>query len=108
MFFRDKLKELRESHNLLQRQVAAGVDMDTAIYCKIEKGNRQAREEQVRQLALFYGIPYEDLRRYWLADKVYNLVEEEDDANRILCMVEKKWKNMVNQKIKIKNRYGKD
>ena len=32
MFFQDKLKELRESHNLLQRQVAAGVDMDTAIY----------------------------------------------------------------------------
>ena len=79
MFFQDKLKELRESHNLLQRQVAAGVDMDTAIYCKIEK--------QVRQLSLFFGIPYEDLSCYWLADKVYNLVEEEEDANKILCMV---------------------
>lgn len=87
MFFQEKLKELRESYNLLQRQVAAGVDMDTAIYCKIEKGDRQAREEQVRQLALFYGIPYEDLRCYWLADKVYNLVDEEEDANKILCMV---------------------
>lgn len=87
MFFQDKLKELRESHNLLQRQVAAGIDMDTAIYCKIEKGDRQAREEQVRQLALFYGIPYEDLHRYWLTDKVYNLLEEEEDASKILCMV---------------------
>ena len=64
MLFQDKLKELRESHNLLQRQVAAGIDMDTAVYCKIEKGYRQAREVQVRQLALFYGIPYEELRRY--------------------------------------------
>ena len=61
MLFQDKLKELRESHNLLQRQVAAGINMDTAVYCKIEKGDRQAREEQVRQLALFYGIPYEDV-----------------------------------------------
>lgn len=61
--------------------------MDTAIYCKIEKGDRQAREEQVRQLALFYGIPYEDLHRYWLTDKVYNLLEEEEDASKILCMV---------------------
>ena len=34
MLFQDKLKELRESHNLLQRQVAAGIDMDTAVYCK--------------------------------------------------------------------------
>lgn len=87
MIFQNKLKELRESHNLLQRQVAAGIDMDTAVYCKIEKGDRQAREEQVRQLALFYGIAYEELRRYWLAGKVYHLIEEEDDANGILYMV---------------------
>lgn len=87
MLFQDKLKELRESHNLLQRQVAAGIDMDTAVYCKIENGYRQVREEQVRLLALFYGISYEELRRYWLAGKVYSLVEEEKDANRILCMV---------------------
>ena len=32
MLFQDKLKELRESHKLLQRQVAAGIDMDTAVY----------------------------------------------------------------------------
>lgn len=86
MLFQDKLKELRESHKLLQRQVAAGIDMDTAVYCKIEKGDRQARE-QVRQLALFYGISYEELRRYWIAGKVYNLVGEEEDANGILHMV---------------------
>lgn len=87
MLFQDKLKELRESHNLLQRQVAAGINMDTAVYCKIEKGDRQAWEEQVRQLALFYGIPYEELRRYWLAEKVYSIVGEENDANGILYMV---------------------
>ncbi|MDE6019719.1 MAG: helix-turn-helix domain-containing protein [Ruminococcus sp.] len=90
MFFQDKLKELRESHKLLQRQVAAGIDMDTAIYCKIEKGDRQAREEQVRQLALFYGISYEKLRCYWLAGKVYSLIEEEVDAKDILHIVAEK------------------
>lgn len=87
MLFQDKLKELRVSHNLLQRQVAAGIDIDTAIYCKIEKGDRQAREEQVRRLALFYGVPFEELRRYWLVGKVYNIVEKESDVNGILHMV---------------------
>lgn len=87
MLFQNKLKELRESHNLLQRQVAAGIDIDTALYCKIEKGDRQARAEQVQQLALFYGIPYEELRRYWLASKIYSLVEEEDNIKEILCIV---------------------
>ena len=31
MLFQDKLKELRESHNLLQRQVAAGINMDLSL-----------------------------------------------------------------------------
>lgn len=66
MLFQDKLKELRESHNLLQRLVAAGIDMDAAVYYKIENGCRQAREEQVHKFALFYGISYEELHRYWL------------------------------------------
>jgi len=101
MLFQDKLKELRESHKLLQRQVAAGIDMDTAVYCKIENGDRQAREEQVRQLALFYGTPYEELRRYWLAEKVYSLVEEEKDADRILYMVAEEMEEYGNHPTKI-------
>ncbi len=108
MLFIDKLKELRESHNLLQRQVAAGIDMDTAVYCKIENGDRQAREEQVRQLALFYGIPYEELRRYWIAGKVYNLVGKEEDANGILYMVAEEMEEYSKPNDKIKIRYGKD
>lgn len=102
MLFQDKLKELRESHNLLQRQVAAGIDIDTAVYCKIENGYRQAREEQVRQLALFYGIPYEELRLYWLAEKVYSLVEEEKDANGILYMVAEEMEEYGNNAVKVK------
>lgn len=108
MLFQDKLKELRESHNLLQRQVAAGIDMDTAVYYKIENGDRQAREEQVRQLALFYGIPYEELRRYWIAGKVYNLIGKEEDANGILYMVAEEMEEYSKPNDKIKIRYGKD
>ena len=106
MLFQDKLKELRESHKLLQRQVAAGIDIDTAVYCKIENGDRQAREEQVRLLASFYGVPYEELRRYWLAGKVYSLVEEEKDANGILYMVAEEMEEYGNHSIK--NEYDKD
>ena len=80
-------RQTERTAGIAQSVTTAGIDMDTAVYCKIENGYRQAREEQVRQLALFYGIPYEELRRYWLAGKVYNLVEEEKDANGILYMV---------------------
>lgn len=105
MLFQEKLKELRESRNLLQRQVAAGIDMDTALYCKIEKGDRQAREGHVQQIALFYGIPFKELRRYWIAGKVYYLVEEEEDANGILNMVAEEMVGYSSLKVKINNRY---
>lgn len=107
MLFQNKLKELRESHSLFQRQVAAGINMDTAVYCKIEKGDRQANEVQVRQLALFYGIPYKELRRYWLADKIYNLVGEEEDVNGILHIVAEEMVEYGKHNNDIKIKYGK-
>ncbi len=56
----------------------------------------------MRQLALFYGIPYEELRRYWLAEKVYSIVEEENDANGILYMVAEEIGEYGNHPTKIK------
>ena len=56
----------------------------------------------------FYGIPYEELRRYWLAGKVYSLVEEEEDANGILYMVAEEMEKYGNHPTKLKNKYGKN
>ena len=38
MLLSDKLKELRENAKQPQRRVAAALDIDTATYCKMEKG----------------------------------------------------------------------
>lgn len=87
MLFQDRLKELRKSHKLLQRQVTARIDINTAVYCKIENGDRQAWEEQVYQVyqSLFYGILYEELRRYWLAGKVTALLRKRKCKRNPLC-----------------------
>lgn len=87
MLFKDKLKSLREEHNLLQRQVASAIGIDNAVYCKIENGERIAREEHVRALAVFYGIDFEYLKRLWLAGKVYDLLSHDDEPTEILSMV---------------------
>ena len=39
MLLADKLKQLRKEAKQPQRRVAAALDIDTATYCKIEKGN---------------------------------------------------------------------
>ena len=40
----DRLKELRGQCDLLQRKVAAALDIDTTSYCKIENSNYPQKE----------------------------------------------------------------
>lgn len=87
MLLKDKLKSLREEHGLLQRQVAAAIGIDNAVYCKIENGERIAREEHVKALAVFYGIDFDYLKKLWLAGKVYDILSQDTQPDEILSIV---------------------
>ena len=76
MLFTEKIKNLRLHSQLPQRKLAAALDIDTATYCKIEKGERKARKEQVELLASVFEIDKKELLALWLADKVTDLVSE--------------------------------
>lgn len=95
--FGNKLKELREEQQIPQRQLASVLEIDTATYCKIEKGNRIAKREHISIIAEFYNIDPKQLLRLWSADKVYDIIAEEDDATQILNIVAE---NIVNYKQK--------
>lgn len=72
-----KLRELREKENLLLRQVAACLEMDTALLSKIERGVRHPNKEQVVALAKFYKIKSDDLLVTWLGEKLVSEVQHE-------------------------------
>lgn len=73
----ETLRQLRESKGLLLRQVAADLDMDTALLSKIERGDRSPKKEQLLRAAILFGIPSGDLLVTWLADKITQLLEDE-------------------------------
>jgi transcriptional regulator with XRE-family HTH domain len=85
--FAEKIRQLREEKQLLQRQISAALEMDNALYCKIEHGDRIARREQVIKLAELLDADQEELLKLWLADKVYDIVGEETGANDVLNIV---------------------
>ena len=99
MLFVDKIRQLREEKQLLQRQVSAFLEMDNALYCKIERGDRPVKREQVKLLAKLFNFDESELLKLWLADKVYEIVGQEKDANGILNVVQD---NIVEYK---KNKY---
>lgn len=79
MLLGDKIKELRDEHGVLQRQLAALLEIDTPMFSKIERGNRYAKRTQVIQLAEYFKIDKNELLTLWLADKILDVVENENE-----------------------------
>jgi transcriptional regulator with XRE-family HTH domain len=80
MQFGDKIRELRESQGLLQRQLAASLEIDTPMFSKIERGDRKAKREQVEHLAILLDTNLSELLRIWLADQIVEIVKDEPQA----------------------------
>lgn len=88
MLFGNKIKELRESRRLLQRQVAVSLGIDVPMYSRIERGERRAKREQVITLSQILEVETEDLLCLWLADRIVSVIHKESDlADKTLRMV---------------------
>jgi transcriptional regulator with XRE-family HTH domain len=85
--FGNKIRTLREEKQIPQRQLASVLEIDTATYCKIEKGDRRAKREQINVLAELLEVDTKELIRLWSADKVYDIIAEEEEATQILNVV---------------------
>ena len=98
MMFIGRIKQLREERQMPQRILAAALDIDTATYCKIEKGERRVRREQVLLIANLLKVDEKELLTFWLADQVAEVVEKDKEISETALRIAK-------QKIK-QIRYG--
>ena len=84
MHFGERIKELRESQGLLQRQLAAKLEIDTPMFSKIERGERKAKRDQVLKIAGLLNANQQELLALWLADQIKELVTDEEQALQAL------------------------
>jgi len=89
----EKLRELREAKGLVQRQVAADLQVDTAYISKMERSEKPVSRNHLVRLSVLYGVAESDLLAFWLADKVLQVVNGEDIAIQALEMALTKVKN---------------
>ncbi len=87
MLFADRIRQLREQKQMPQRQLAAALEIDTATYCKIERGERRAKREQVYTLADLLETDKDQLSNLWLAEQIYSVVKDEENAEKVLDIV---------------------
>ena len=75
--FGQRIRELRESKGLLLRQIAASLDIDTAMISKFERGERKPNREQVIRIAHLLKADKSELLTLWLADRVQYVINDE-------------------------------
>lgn len=84
--FGNRIKRLREHKSMLQRQVAAMLDIDTPMLSKIERGERNAKRDQVISLSKIYDVAEEELLSLWLSDQLLDILKDEKVALKALSV----------------------
>ena len=89
MLFTERIKRLREERQLLQRQLAAALEIDTPMYSKIERGDRRAKREQIPIIAEILQANEKELLSLWLADQVTEVVENDKEMSEMVLNIAK-------------------
>ena len=100
MLFGKKIRELRDEQGVLQRQLAALLEIDTPMFSKIERGDRRAKREHVIKLAKYLHQDEKEMLTLWLADKVLDAVGDDELSNDAITVaqeqIQKRWQQNGN------------
>lgn len=88
--FGDIIRNKREEKGMLLRQLAAMIDVDTAILSKVERGERKARREQVEKIAKALELNESELLIEYLSENIAYEILNEDSAKDVLKVAESK------------------
>lgn len=80
----EKIKALRESKGLIQKNVASELGVDTAYLSRMENSEKPVSKTHLKKLAELFDFPETELRTLWLADKLVDLSIDEPEAVKAL------------------------
>lgn len=87
MNFCDFIRQCRKNLGITQREMAEALKVDVPMYSRYERGQRPIKEEHISTIASKLNIDYYELRKIWIADKIFNVVSTENDVPQILNIV---------------------
>ena len=85
--FGERIRELRKKQNLLLRQLAFQLDVDTSIISKVERGDRQLKKEQIPLLAQILKADVEELQTLYLADQLNEIIKNEPLGKKAMDII---------------------
>ena len=91
--FGEKVRSLREAQNILLRQVAAHLEVDTAFLSKLERGEKKASREQACKLAEILSVPEQELLPLWLSDRLMEILNYDSYSEAAMKLTQRRIKN---------------
>ena len=80
----EQLRSLREHAELSLKAVASEIGIDTSLLAKIERNERQATKEQIKQVAKYFKLDEREMMKEYLSDQIaYRILEEEADLDTL-------------------------
>ena len=83
----DKLRQLRDERNLMQREVGTVIEVDGAFISKIENNEKPINRKHLVTLSKFFNVPEEELQILWLTDKIRFFIKEEPLGAKALQII---------------------
>ena len=74
--FGTTLKNIRLHQGKSLKEVAAILGIDPSLLSRIEREERKATEDQVRELAAILNTDLNELMKSWLSDKLYDVLDD--------------------------------
>ncbi len=93
------LKNKRVEQDLKMREVVAMTGIDQALISKFENGSRIPTDDQIISLAKCFEIPYNELKKYQLVEKVYEILANEPYGFEAFMAAEPRIAYLANKKI---------
>lgn len=90
--FGSRIRQLREEQNLLLRQVAPKLNIDTPLLSKIERGERGVKKELLSKFAKIFKTSKEELETLWMADQFLEVSKKSNFAFEAMQVAEEEIK----------------
>jgi len=87
-----KIRELRESNGMYQRQLAAILEIGDGFLSKVETDQKALKREHLKTISETFNCSFSELEALWIGSKVYYIIKDEKEGLNALKVAEEQIK----------------
>ncbi|MEX1002394.1 MAG: helix-turn-helix transcriptional regulator [Crocinitomicaceae bacterium] len=87
-----KIRELRESKGMFQRQLASILEVGDGFLSKVETDQKALKREHLKTISETFNCSFSELEALWIGSKIYDIVKDEKEGMNALKVAEQQMK----------------